>query len=80
MLGKDINLVSLHRKKKQWIKQLYHSLSRESNSHSLWISHLPRWDNQTTKQMAEKFSTYPRPIILFISIFLKERKKENIIM
>ena len=41
----------------------------------------PRVDNQITKKMGKKFSTYQRHIIDFISIFkIKEKENINIIL
>jgi len=33
-------------------------------------------DNEMSKKKADKFSTYPRHIIIFISILLKKKKNK----
>ena len=75
---KDINFVYLHRNGKLWIKPLYLSLSATKNSHLQCISLLSQMHNGMTKKKANEFSTYSRPIILFISIF-KEKEKNKIL-
>jgi hypothetical protein len=77
VLKKNINLLILHRISILWITVASASLSTGKNAQQVWITHLPRVDNGICKLFSKKFCTYPRPIILNHSIFLKKKKREN---